>query len=201
MTRLKSEADTKHEQADPLTVHYRFDPGHSQFTVHAFATGLLSIFAHSPTFAIRDFAGGLHMPNDGFGGAWLEMVIKAASLELVDRVPLRDREDIVGRMRREVLEIDAYPEIHFEAGDFTAEPLADNQYQAHSHGRLTLHGVTTPFEMEARLQFYTDGIRLLGETFIRPSAFQIKPVTALGGTIRLKDELQLSFNLVGWKSQ
>ena len=34
---------------------YRIDPGRSRFTVQAFATGLLSAFAHSPTFAVRDF--------------------------------------------------------------------------------------------------------------------------------------------------
>ena len=37
--------------------HYRLAAAQSQFTVHAFATGMLSVFAHSPTFAVQDFRG------------------------------------------------------------------------------------------------------------------------------------------------
>ena len=40
-----------------MTVRYRLDPVRSRFTVQAFATGLLSFLAHSPTFGVRDFAG------------------------------------------------------------------------------------------------------------------------------------------------
>ena len=40
-----------------MTTRYRFDPSLSRFTVRAFASGLLSFVGHSPTFAVRQFAG------------------------------------------------------------------------------------------------------------------------------------------------
>ena len=40
-----------------MMTRYRLDPGQSRFTVQAFATGMLSFLAHSPTFAVRAFRG------------------------------------------------------------------------------------------------------------------------------------------------
>ena len=39
------------------TVQYAIDPRASQFTVQAFASGLISAVAHSPKIAIRDWSG------------------------------------------------------------------------------------------------------------------------------------------------
>ncbi|HZY84092.1 MAG TPA: hypothetical protein VFE78_04635 [Gemmataceae bacterium] len=36
---------------------YRLGPELRQFTVQAFASGMLSFLGHSPTFAVRDFTG------------------------------------------------------------------------------------------------------------------------------------------------
>jgi hypothetical protein len=38
-------------------VRYSIDAAQSQFTVHAFASGLAAVVAHNPKFAISDFSG------------------------------------------------------------------------------------------------------------------------------------------------
>ena len=45
------------EAGVPKRARYSIDASASQFTVHAFTSGLAAIVAHSPKFAIRDFAG------------------------------------------------------------------------------------------------------------------------------------------------
>jgi polyisoprenoid-binding protein YceI len=181
-----------------MTVRYRFDPGYGRFTVQAFASGLLSFLGHSPTFAVRDFAGGMGFA-DGFAGAWLELTVKADSLELLDAVRPGDRVEIEGRMRREVLETAAYPEIGFRGTDLSAGQISVGRYRLRIEGPLSLHGVTNLHQVDAQLLIYEDGIRLSGEFPLRPSDYRIRPVSALGGAIRLKDYLQVSFDLVGLK--
>jgi hypothetical protein len=44
-----------------------------------------------------------------------------------------------------------------------------------------------------------DSLQAKADFIIRPSDYDIKPVTAAGGTIRLKDELQFSFEIVARK--
>jgi polyisoprenoid-binding protein YceI len=180
-------------------VCYRLDPGHSRFTVQGFAGGMLSFLAHSPTFAVRDFAGELRLEDGSFQNARLAIAIRADSLELVDRVKPADREDIMGRMRREVLETARFPEIRFEAGVTSVTPTGDNQYGLRLDGRLALHGVTNPVSLDAQLLAYNDGVRLTGETPLHLSDYRIRPVTALGGAIHLNDRLLVAFDLVAWK--
>jgi polyisoprenoid-binding protein YceI len=180
-------------------VCYRLDPGHSRFTVQGFAGGMLSFLAHSPTFAVRNYAGELRLEDGTLRHARLQVTVRADSLELVDRVKQGDREEIEGRMRREVLEVARYLEVRFEADDVSASPTGDNQYRFRINGRLTLHGVTNPLALDAQLLAYSDGARLSGESPLRLSDYGIRRVTALGGAIQLNDQLRVAFDLAAWK--
>ncbi len=175
------------------------DSEHSRFTVQAFAGGALSYFAHSPAFAVRDFMGSVTLERGAVQGATLQLNVRADSLELTDDVRPADREEIQSRMRREVLETATYPEIRFDATATAAERAGEHEYQVRFTGSLTLHGRTRPHEAAAHLRLYSDGMRLTGESALRLSDFGIAPVTALGGTIKLKDQLRVAFDLVGWK--
>jgi polyisoprenoid-binding protein YceI len=176
-----------------MTARYRFDPPRSRFTIQAFATGLLAAFAHSPIFAVRDFDGGIRFRNGQVED--LELVIPADALELEGHVSPADRRDIEGRMRSEVLEPARYPEIRFQSGDVRVAPTSQGRYQLSMGGRLSLHGVTLPHQIDAELLVFSDGLRLRGDGSLRMSEYRIKPVTALGGAIKLKDDLRLAFDI------
>jgi polyisoprenoid-binding protein YceI len=178
-----------------MTTRYRFDPEHSRFTVQAFAAGLLSFLGHSPTFAARDFGGRVEFPDDVITRLRLELTVGARSLTVAGEVKPTDHREIEDRMRGEVLEVARFPEITFEADAAATEKLAPGRYRVTLDGTLTLHGVTRPHQMGAELAVFADGLRLRGETGLRMSDFAIRPVTALGGTIRLKDEVALAFDL------
>jgi hydrogenase nickel incorporation protein HypA/HybF len=98
-----------------MMARYRFDPARSRFTVQAFATGLLSAIAHSPTFAVRSFDGTIRLEGSPVENLELELTVDADSLELENRVRPADRREIEGRMREEVLETSVYREITYRA--------------------------------------------------------------------------------------
>jgi polyisoprenoid-binding protein YceI len=183
-----------------MTAHYRIDPGQSRYTVQAFASGLLSFVGHSPTFAVRDFNGEIRFDagREGIENMELELTARADGLELLDRVSAADRSDIEGRMRSEVLETAKYPVIDFRAGDISAVPVSRGQYRVRINGRLTLHGMTRPHQVEAEMLVYDDAFRLRGASPLRMSDYSIKPVTALAGAIKLRDQVELSFDLVAF---
>ena len=180
-----------------MTAQYRLDPSLSRFTVQAFATGMLAFLGHSPTFAVRDFTGRVRLEGGTPPRLQLAVTVRAEGLTLVDVVRASDRREIEETMRRDVLETDEYPEISYEAARVSADALAQGRYRLRLDGRLTLHGVSRPHPLDAELLVFTDGIRLQAESALRLSDYRIKPVTALGGTIRLKDELHLSFDIAG----
>jgi polyisoprenoid-binding protein YceI len=179
-----------------MTSRYRIDPALGHFTVQAFATGMLAMLGHSPTFAVRDFSGVVRFDGEEAGGLGVELTVRAESIELLDRVSHADRGEIEGRMRREVLETSAFPGITFHTVEAGADPVGPDRYRVFLGGMLTLRGVTKPQGVDAELLVEPGGLRLRGEGSLRMSAYGIRPVTALGGAIRLKDELKLSFDLV-----
>lgn len=180
---------------------YTFDPSASRFTVQAFASGMLGALGHSPTFAIREFTGELAFQAETLADVAVRLTVAAESLSLTDPVSAKDREEIEGRMRQEVLETGTYPEITFESTSAAADRITGNWYRLQLKGTLRLHGVTGTQAVDAQLRMVDDEARLSGQCSLLLSAYRIKPVTALGGMIKLKDELKLDFELVGRKQE
>ncbi len=174
---------------------YRFDPRLSRFTVQTFAAGVLSFFGHSPTFAIQDFKGWVAFEGGRVSGLRLELAVNPDALELVNEVRADDREEIEVRMRRDVLETAAYPEIGYDAAGAASERIVPGHYRVRIDGRLSLHGVTRGHPLDAELIVFDDGLRLRGESLLRMADHAIRPVTALAGAIKLKDVLRVVFDV------
>ena len=102
-------------------------------------------------------------------------------------------------MREEVLETARYPEIVFESTSVSAEKVMDSQYRARISGNMSMHGVTRQCVIDAQVIAGEDTLRANGEFPLRQSDFNIKQVSAVGGTIKLKDELKFSFDIVAYR--
>lgn len=175
---------------------YRIDAGQSRFIVRAFAGGFLSAFAHDHTIAIREFTGEADFTYGTVEPASLRLTITAGSLAVTDKISEKDRQKIEATMRDEVLEISKYPEIIFKSSSVSASKTGEGQYQARIAGEVTLHGVSRPLTINARLEFGDNAMRAQGGFAVKQSSFGIKPVSVAGGTIKVKDELKFTFDIV-----
>ncbi len=177
------------------TVHYIIETKGSTFTVKAFAAGLLSALGHNPTISIPDFKGEIFLNSDAVEQSSLRMLIQSASLTVTDDISAKDQEEINRRMHGEVLESDSYPDITYECSRVSASKTGEGQYWAALNGELTLHGVKRAQPVSARVSVNGATLRAAGEFSVRPSDYEIGPVSALGGAVKLKDELKLSFDI------
>ena len=180
---------------EEATVHYIIETKGSTFTARAFAAGLLSAFAHSPTIAIRDFEGEVFLNPDAVEQSSLRIVIHPAALTVTDDISEKDREEIDRRMHDEVLESNSFPDIVYESSRGTASATGDGQYWLALNGELTLHGVKRNQPVSARVSVNGTTLRATGELSLRQSDYDIRPVSAVGGTVKLKDEIKLSFDI------
>jgi polyisoprenoid-binding protein YceI len=180
---------------EDATVRYSIETKGSTFTVRAFSTGLLSTLGHNPTIAIPDFKGDVVLNPDALEESSLRIEIDPVSLFVKDDISEKDRTEINRRMHVEVLEADSYPEIVYECSRLSASTIGEGQYWAALNGSLTLRGVKCAQPVSARVSMIGDMLRATGEVSIRQSDYGIEPVSAAGGTIKLKDELKLSFDI------
>jgi polyisoprenoid-binding protein YceI len=178
---------------------YVLDPAASRFTARAFATGLLASLGHNPSFAIRQFAGEARFSPEAPEQSSLRIVVQSASLELSDQVSDKDRREIERAMRNDVLETARFPEIVFEASNPSLSQGGVGLYWANITGKLTLHGVTQPQQITAQVSVSGNQLSAGGEFTVRQSSYGIKPVSVAGGTMKIKDDVKVTFDFVARK--
>ena len=178
-----------------MSARYRFNPEQSRLTLQTFATGLLSFMSHNPTVAIRDFEGDVVFEDDMIAMMKLNLKMKAGSLSVGDAMKTSDRVEIESHRGRDHLKTAAFPEISYQAEAATSERIDGGHYRLGLNGTLMVRALSKPHQIGVDLKVFANGIRVTGETTLRQTEFGIQPVTALGGSFRLKDEVVLSFDL------
>ena len=179
---------------------YRVDASRSRFVAQAFAKGLLSAFGHNPRLAVRSFEGEVEFDPPAPNAASLWMRALADSLVVIDAMSEKDRREIERVTREEVPEAARYPEVVFQSAFVTASQVAEGRYQAPVAGNLSLHGVTRELVIDAAALVEGDELRAHGGISLRLTDFNIRPVSVAGGLLKLKDEVQLSFDILAHAS-
>jgi polyisoprenoid-binding protein YceI len=161
----------------------------SKVSVHVEKSGLFSAFAHNHTIAAPLASGRLDLQNRA-----IELKFRSQDMKVMDPgVSASDRADIEHTMKSDqVLDPERFPEITFTSTSVepAGEASAPKSYLV--HGNLTLHGVTKPIEMPVSLSegHYT------GRVTLKQTDFSITPVRIGGGTIRVKDPIEIVFEIV-----
>lgn len=177
-------------------LRYRVDAGKSNFTVQAFAEGMLSFMGHNPTFAVRRYGGEVQLAPDNTRVESMLLIVQANSLSIVDDVSDKDAAEIENTMNAEVLEISKFPEIAFVSRDVSMSLMEGAKYDVRINGILSLSGEKRTQIINAKTEIVGKMIRAKGEFKLKQSDFGIKQVKALGGTLKVKDEVKISFDIM-----
>jgi polyisoprenoid-binding protein YceI len=162
------------------------DRQRSTLTIDVDKRGIFSAFADRHVIR-APIATGL-ITVDGTPSA--ELTVNAAELVAVDPVlPAAKRAEVTARMiGPEVLDAARYPEIHFSSTAITL----DGADQWRLTGMLLLHGVSRAVAGAVSLR---DG-HYRGELSLKQTAFGIRPISIAGGTVNVKDEVHVTFDIV-----
>ena len=176
--------------------HLKIDAAQSNFSVHVGRSGFLKMFGHDHNIAIKEFGGTAQFTPGAIEPATLEMTVKANSLAVTDNVSASDKAKIEQTMKDSVLEVAKYPNIVFKSRKITVAKADNGHGTAHIVGDLTLHGVTKPLSFDGALEIGEHRLRASGAFFLKQSDFGIKPTSVAGGTVKVKDQLKFSFDIV-----
>jgi polyisoprenoid-binding protein YceI len=163
---------------------YSIDTSHSVMRVRVYKAGALGAFGHDHVIAAPIVSGKVDL-----GGHRVELQIDARSLAVEDpKASEKDRAEIQKTMLGgEVLDAERYPQILFRS--VAAEGAGANAWRV--NGNLTLHGETRPVTVEVSER---EG-HFIGHSLLRQSDFGMKPISKAGGTVRVKDEVRIEFDI------
>jgi polyisoprenoid-binding protein YceI len=162
------------------------DAQHSVLTVRVYKAGAFSAFGHEHSVRAPIQKGSFDEDKGS-----VEFVIDARALRVMDSdVSDKDRAEIQSTMLGpKVLDSEQFHEILFHSTEISRG--SENKWTV--QGDLTLHGQTHPVKLDVERY---DG-RYRGSARLRQSEFGITPVTVAGGTIKVKDEVRVEFEIVG----
>jgi polyisoprenoid-binding protein YceI len=177
---------------------YTIVPSESSFWVLAGKTGLFSALAHDHEIGVKSFSGRVVVPAAGAGAGSLEMEVDAPSLEVLDKKPSEeDKKKIFNSMHTEVLESAKFQKITFKSVSVSdVKQTGNDAYSFVVNGDLSLHGVTKRIAVPAAATVTPQQLRATGKYTLKQTDYGIRPYSAAGGTIKVKDEVVVNFDIV-----
>jgi polyisoprenoid-binding protein YceI len=158
----------------------------SKLTIHVGKAGLFSVAGHEHQISAPIAEGVVNEAEP----AHISFRIDAPKLALMKEINESEanQAQIQQTMQTKVLESERYPAIEFHSTSVAKS--ADNAWQV--KGELTLHGQTHAVNATVRRQAEA----YVGRCQIKQTDFGITPVTAGGGTVKVKNELEIEFSVV-----
>jgi hypothetical protein len=162
------------------------DSGRSVLVIRVFKTGVFSALGHDHKIEAPIKAGTVNLPPRPA----VALDVDARKLRVLDtEVSASTRAKIQRTMEGPaVLDAERFPEISFRS--MRVESIGTDHWTV--HGDLTLHGQTRPVTANVALQ----AGHYRGSTTLKQREFGMTPMSIAGGTIKVKDEVKVEFDIV-----
>jgi polyisoprenoid-binding protein YceI len=157
----------------------------STVTVHVFKAGLFRAFADDHVIQAPLAEGSFDASIPHF-----QLLIDPSRMRVLDPgLSAKDRQDVQARMLgSEVLDVTAFPRIGFHSITIRRVDAGGWLVQA----ELNLHGQIHGLQVKV----FLDNGHYKGALTLRQSDFGIAPISILGGTVKVKDEITIDFDIV-----
>ena len=173
------------------------DPAQTTITLHVGRSGVLSFAGHDHEVVAPAMQGRIMLDRAQVSRSTVSVMFDAAALKVTGSgEPAKDVPEVQRVMLSDqVLDVQHYPTIRFQSRQVSVAKQSADQMTLRVTGDLTLHGITQPLDVPVTVQLTGDVLRASGKTSVQQSRFGIKPVTAGGGTVRVKDEVEVMFSI------
>ena len=161
----------------------QFETAQSKMTVFVYKQGIFAFAADNHEVNVPIASGSFDEATNT-----VELKVDAAKMEVNDP-PSRHDKVQANMVGPDVLDVAKYPTISFRS----AKIVMESGDRWNVSGDLTLHGQTHPLDFQV---IRKDASHFSGSTMLRQTAFGITPIKIAGGTVRVKDDVKVEFNIV-----
>jgi hypothetical protein len=178
--------------------HLAAGPADGHVVVNVFKAGLFSGFAHDHHFAVTEWTARATVPEGGPGGASIELVLAAGSLHDTQHgLSDADRRKIDAQAAGpDTLDAAHHPRIELRSERMTLAAAAGRgAVHGTMHGTLTVRGRAVPVDVPFDAERTAEGWHARGTAHLKQTDLGIRPFSGFGGTVKVKDELTVDFEL------
>lgn len=174
----------------------KVDPASSQVTIRVGKGGAFSFAGHEHEVVAPAVGGEVHLDEGDLARSSVTLEFDAAALKVTGKgEPAKDVPEVQRVMLSErVLDVKKFPKVLFKSRSVKVTNGSNADSTLVIVGDLTLHGQTRPIEVPARVTLAGGKVAAKGTFEIKQTAFGIEPVSAAGGTVRVKDAVMVTFS-------
>lgn len=175
---------------------YSIAAAQSQLTLTLVQEGVLRKIHPTHHVGVKSFTGRIQLPADETK-ALAELDAEAKSFVNIDK-DMKDfeRSGFHKVLHEEVLASERFPTIKFRSVSITNVQKTGDQRSFTLHGDLTLRGVTRRVAFPVKVTINGNQLRATGEENIKQTDFGLTPYSGGLGTIKIGDQLKVSFVIV-----
>jgi len=172
---------------------YELGPDTGRLLVKTARTGLGAKAGHDLTIEVTRWQGQAVVDPADPAGCSVTVVVEVDSFEVregtggVKPLTAGDRADIKKTLREKILRTEQHPTITFQS-----RSVSGSTESFAVGAELTIAGSTQPITVQGRL---TDGGRAQGSATVVQTRWGIRPYTAFLGALKLRDEVQVEFDV------
>jgi len=161
------------------------DTDRSTITIHVFKSGLFRAFADNHEIQAPIKEGSV----DAGTNPRVNLVVDAGRMHVLDPgLSSKDRNEVQTRMLgAEVLDANQFPQIRFEST--AVDPTGPGSWMV--RGQLTMHGQSRPVAVKVS----GEQGHYKGSVSLKQKDFGITPISIVGGTVKVKDEVRIDFDV------
>ncbi len=169
-------------------------PEAGKITLNVYRDGVAARMGHNLVLEATKWSGKAEVDTDDPAASSVKLTIDPRSLEITEArggiKPLsdQDRADIKKNINDKILMTSRNPEITFQSTEVSG--TAPN---IKVKGNLTLAGKSQPVTLDLRVDESSG--RASGKTMLQQSRFGIKPFSALLGALKIKDSVDIQFDI------
>jgi polyisoprenoid-binding protein YceI len=177
---------------------YQIDRTATSVLIHVGKSGLFSFAGHDHEVAAPAVGGTITLDQAEVTKSSVSLEFDATALKVTGKgEPAEDVPEVQQVMLSDrVLDVRQYPTITFRSNRVSLVTKMADRLTVNVAGELTLHGTTRPMATRVDVSLKDATLTANGTARIRQTDFGIKPVTAGAGTVRVKDEVEVVFQVV-----
>lgn len=173
-------------------------PDGSQVRIDVGKSGLFSAAGHTHEVIAPAVSGRVRFDPQRLEEADISLAFDASALKVTGKgEPPEDVPEVQQTtLGEKVLDVAKYPTITFRSREIAVRSRKGDQVLLSVAGDLTLHGVTRRIEAPLEVRITSNRLTGTGKVVIKQTDFGIEPVSAGFGTVKVKNEVAVSFTFL-----
>jgi len=161
------------------------DVNKSTLTIRVSKSGVFAAFAHDHEIQAPIEEGSIDSAKPS-----VQLRVASGKMQVLDpEISADKRAEIQHTMQSSsVLDVEHFPEISYQSTSVTSK--GEGRWEV--HGTLSLHGKKEPVVVAVSAE---EG-HYRGSASLKQTAFGIEPIRIAGGTVKVKDEVKIEFDIV-----